>query len=201
VYDRPEIFGLFDRLKEEGKILNMGVSVELVDEAMKAVQMDNVATVQIIFNMFRHKPAEQFFEEAARKNVGIIVRVPLASGLLTGLYTKTTKFGTQDHRNFNRDGAMFDKGETFSGVDYETGLQAVEELRKLFPGRENLAAIALRWILMFDQVSCVIPGASREAQIYSNLSALDEAPLGPEQMMGVQEVYNRLIKAQVDHLW
>ena len=201
VYERPEIFGLFELLKEEGKILNLGVSVERVDEALKAMEYANVTTVQIIFNMFRHKPAEVFFNEAAAKDVGIIVRVPLASGLLTGLYSGETKFGKQDHRSFNREGAMFDKGETFSGVEYHTGLQAVEELRQLFPGRENLAVIALRWILMFDQVSCVIPGASREAQLFSNLSALDEDAISPEQMKGVEDIYRRYIKAQVHHLW
>ena len=201
VYHRPEIFELFDRLKEEGKILNMGVSVERVDEAMKALQFDNVTTVQIIFNMFRHKPAEAFFGEAANKDVGIIVRVPLASGLLTGLYSKKTAFGNEDHRNFNRDGAMFDKGETFSGVDYEIGLLAVEELKEIFPGRENLASLALRWVLMFDNVSCVIPGASRESQLSSNLVALDEEPISLEQMEGVKEIYDRRIKAQVHHLW
>jgi aryl-alcohol dehydrogenase-like predicted oxidoreductase len=201
VYHRPEIFELFDRLKEEGKILNMGVSVERVDEAMKALQYDNVTTVQIIFNMFRHKPADAFFGKAAGKDVGIIVRVPLASGLLTGLYSKKTEFGNEDHRNFNRDGAMFDKGETFSGVDYEIGLLAVEELKEVFPGRENLASLALRWVLMFDNVSCVIPGASRDAQLSSNLVALDEEPISLEQMEGVKEIYDRRIKAQVHHLW
>ena len=201
VYHRPEIFELFDRLREEGKILNMGVSVERVDEALKALQYDNVTTIQIIFNMFRHKPAETFFGEADGKDVGIIVRVPLASGLLTGLYSKKTEFGNEDHRNFNRDGAMFDKGETFSGVDYEIGLLAVEELKEIFPGRENLASLALRWVLMFDNVSCVIPGASRESQLKSNLSALDEEALSLEQMEGVKEIYDRHIKAQVHHLW
>ena len=197
VYERPEIFGLFEDLKEEGKILNMGVSVERVDEAQKAIRFDNVTTVQIIFNMFRHKPAGAFFQEAIAKDVGIIVRVPL----LTGLYSRSTEFAKEDHRSFNRDGAMFDKGETFSGVNYDTGLQAVEELKVLFPGRENLATIALRWILMFDQVSCVIPGASKETQLHSNLSALDEEALSPEEMRGVEDIYERLIKQDVDHLW
>ncbi len=201
VYERPEIFGLFEDLKEEGKILNMGVSVEKVDEALKAMHFDNVTTVQIIFNMFRHKPAEVFFQEAADRDVGIIVRVPLASGLLSGKYSKSTEFGKEDHRTFNRDGEMFDKGETFSGVNYETGLQAVEELKALFPGRENLAVIALRWILMFDQVSCVIPGASKVSQLQSNLSALDEEALSAEEMRGVEGIYNRLIKQDVNHLW
>ncbi len=201
VYDRPEIFGLFERLKEEGKILNMGVSVEKVEEAMKAMDYDNVATVQIIFNMFRHKPAEVFFPEADRRNVGIIVRVPLASGLLTGLYSRDTKFERADHRYFNRHGAVFDKGETFSGVDYETGLKAVEEIRKLFPGRENLAPLALRWVLMFPEVSCIIPGASRKEQLISNLSALSLEPFTREQMEGIEKIYNELLRESIHPLW
>ncbi len=201
VYDRPEIFGLFDRLKEEGKILHMGVSVEKVEEALKAITYSNVTTIQIIFNMFRHKPAQQFFPEAAGREVGIIVRVPLASGMLTGLYTRETTFQRADHRHFNRNGAMFDKGETFSGVDYETGIEAVEELKALFPGRENLAPVALRWVLMFDQVSCVIPGASRVEQLHSNLLASEEPPFTQEQMEGVAEIYESRIKPLVHHLW
>ena len=157
---RDEIFELFDRLKEEGKILNLGVSVETVEEAMLAIRYDNVTTIQIIFNMFRHKPSEAFFQEASRRDVGIIVRVPLASGMLTGLYNRETQFGRSDHRYFNRHGAMFDKGETFSGVDYNTGLDAVDEIRKLFPGWENLAPLALKWVLLFPEVIGVMPGAS-----------------------------------------
>jgi len=201
VYERDEIFELFDSLKKEGKILNMGVSVELVEDAIKALAYENMTTVQIIFNMFRHKPAEDFFQLAREKEVGIIVRVPLASGLLTGMYSRETRFQRSDHRFFNRHGAMFDKGETFSGVDYETGLDAVEEIRKLFPGRENLAPLALKWVLMFDQVSCVIPGASREEQLDSNLSVLEESPFTPEQMDGIAGIYNTHIKDQVHHLW
>ena len=201
VYERPEIFGLFGRLKEEGKILHMGVSVEKVDEAMRAMEYDNVTTVQIIFNMFRHKPAEEFFPAAARKNVGVIVRVPLASGLLTGRYSTETRFDAGDHRNFNRHGAMFDKGETFSGVDYETGLRAVEELKELFPGRDNLATVALRWILMFSEVSCVIPGASTVRQLVSNLGAMDEPALTAVQMEGVARIYNLRFRSQVHRNW
>lgn len=201
VYERDEIFELFGRLKDEGKILNMGVSVELVEEAIKALAYDNMSSVQIIFNMFRHKPAEDFFQLASEKDVGIIVRVPLASGLLTGQYTRETRFERSDHRFFNRQGAMFDKGETFSGVDYETGLVAVEEIRKLFPGRENLAPLALRWVLMFDQVSCVIPGASREEQLDSNLSVLEESPFTVEQMEGITSIYNTYLREQVHPLW
>lgn len=201
VYDRPEIFGLFDTLKNEGKILHMGVSVEKVEEALKATRYPNVTTVQIIFNMFRHKPAELFFPEADRQKIGIIVRVPLASGLLTGLYSKNTIFQRSDHRHFNRHGAVFDKGETFSGVDYETGLAAVEEIRELFPGRENLAPLALRWVLMFSEVSCVIPGASRLAQLHSNLQALEEPAFTHEEMEGVRRIYEARIKPLVHHLW
>jgi len=201
VYDRPEIFGLFDQLKEEGKILHMGVSVEKVEEALKAITFSNVTTIQIIFNMFRHKPADQFFPAAAEQHVGIIARVPLASGMLTGLYNKDTRFERADHRHFNRHGAMFDKGETFSGVDYETGIEAVEALKEVFPGHENLAPLALKWILMFEQVSCIIPGASRPEQLQSNLSTLQLPPMAPEQMEGVKEIYDTRIKPLVHHLW
>jgi aryl-alcohol dehydrogenase-like predicted oxidoreductase len=201
VYERDEIFELFERLKDEGKILNMGVSVELVEDAVKALAYDNMTSVQIIFNMFRHKPAEEFFQLASEQDVGTIVRVPLASGLLTGQYTRETRFERSDHRFFNRHGAMFDKGETFSGVDYKTGLDAVEEIRKLFPGRENLAPLALRWVLMFDQVSCVIPGASREEQLDSNLSVLKESPFTVEEMEGIQRIYNTYLREQIHPLW
>jgi len=201
VYERDEIFELFNRLKEEGKIRNLGVSVEKVDEALRAISYDNVTAVQIIFNMFRHKPIDAFFPEALKKEVGIIVRVPLASGLLTGQYSRETRFKRSDHRYFNRQGAMFDKGETFSGVDFESGLEAVEEIRKLFPGRENLAPLALRWILMFDEVACVIPGASKESQLDSNLSCQAEKPFTPEEMDGVKKIYETFIRDQVHHLW
>jgi len=192
-YFRSEIFDFFDVLKKEGKILNLGVSVERVEEALKAIEYENVTTVQIIFNMFRMRPAEKFFAEAASKNVGIIVRVPLASGLLTGKYTASTQFGKDDHRTFNRHGEAFDKGETFSGIDYTKGLEAVEDIKKLFPGQENLAAIALKWILMFDEVSCVIPGASRPEQVVSNIKSALVPELAKEQMTGVEEIYKRLI--------
>jgi aryl-alcohol dehydrogenase-like predicted oxidoreductase len=201
VYQRDEIFGLFERLKEEGKIQNLGVSVEKVDEAMMAIRYDNVTTIQIIFNMFRHKPSEKFFQEAAKRDVGIIVRVPLASGLLTGLYTRDTKFGRTDHRYFNRNGAMFDKGETFSGVEYSTGLDAVEEIRKLFPESENLAPLALKWVLMFPEVSCVIPGASSENQLISNLNAAALDAFSTEQMAGISKIYDDFVREQVHPQW
>lgn len=201
VYYRPEIFGLFEDLKAEGKILNLGVSVEKVEEALKAIEYDNVTTVQIIFNMFRHRPSELFFKEAKRRNVGIIVRVPLASGLLTGLYSSATTFGKDDHRTFNREGAAFDKGETFSGIPYDKGIAAVERLKALFPNNANLAPIALRWVLQFAEVSTVIPGASRVEQLHSNLSAYDYPALTAAQMEGVQQIYEEDIKPLVHHLW
>ena len=200
-YYRPEIFELFDRLQEEGKILNLGVSVEKVEEALKAIEYPNVTTIQIIFNMFRQRPAELFFPEAARRDVGIIVRVPLASGLLSGTYDRSSSFGEEDHRFYNRDGARFDKGETFSGIPYETGLDAVEELRPLFPGRDNLSPVALRWILDHPEVSTVIPGASRIEQVASNLSAADMPPLDPAARVRVDEIYDERIRPLVHHLW
>ncbi len=201
VYYRPEIFALFDRLKQAGKIRNLGVSVEKVEEAIKAIEYPNVTTVQIIFNMFRHRPSELFFSLAEQKNVGVIVRVPLASGLLSGKMTRQTTFGPQDHRTFNRDGAAFDKGETFSGVDFETGLDAVDELKELFPDDPILVIWALRWVLMFDAVSCVIPGASKLAHVESNMTASDLPPLTDEQMAGVKAVYEKYIKDPVHYLW
>jgi aryl-alcohol dehydrogenase-like predicted oxidoreductase len=200
VYYRNEIFEMFDKLKMEGKILNLGVSVEKVDEAMKAVEYPNVTTVQIIFNIFRQKPKDQFFKKAKEKNVGIIVRVPLASGLLTGKFDRSTQFSKEDHRFFNRNGDAFDKGETFSGVDYETGLQAVDELKKIFPGK-NLAHIALKWILGFDEVSCIIPGASRPDQVLSNIEALKLSDFSKEELIKIEEVYNKYIKKSVENLW
>ncbi|ALW86393.1 aldo/keto reductase [Hymenobacter sedentarius] len=201
VYYRPEIFELFDRLRDEGKIRHLGVSIEKVEEGLKAIEFPNVATVQLIFNMFRQRPPELLFKEAARRDVGLIVRVPLASGLLTGKFSPQTSFSAEDHRNFNRNGEAFDKGETFSGVDYATGLAAVEELKQVFPGDSQLAAFALRWILMFDEVSCVIPGASRPEQILSNLKAAEMPALSAEQLQAVRNVYDRKIKPLVHHTW
>lgn len=201
VYYRPEIFGLFERLKEQGKILHLGVSVEKVEEALKAIQYDNVSTIQIIFNLFRQRPSELFFSEAEKRNIGVIVRVPLASGLLTGKYNRQTTFETGDHRHFNREGAAFDKGETFSGVNYEKGLQAVEALKNLFPEQENLAPIALKWILRFKAVSCIIPGASNISQVQSNLSALDIPNFTYTQLSGIQNIYEKYIKKEVHHFW
>ena len=201
VYYRPEIFELFERLKEEGKIQHLGVSVEKVEEALKAIEFPNVTTVQIIFNVFRQRPAEQFFAAAARKNVGIIVRVPLASGLLTGKFAADSVFESGDHRFFNRDGAGFDKGETFSGIDYNTGLRAVEALKVLFPGAENLAPYALRWILNFPEVSCIIPGASSPGQVLSNLAVYDTPELSAETIGKMNGIYDEFIKPLVHQRW
>jgi len=201
VYYRPEIFGLFDRLKEEGKIRNLGVSVEKVEEALKAIEYDNVTTVQIIFNVFRQRPGDLFFREALRRHVGIIVRVPLASGLLTGKFNRQTEFGPGDHRRFNRKGEAFDQGETFSGIEYDLGLEAVEELKKLFPEDENLAPVALQWILRFEQVGCIIPGASRPDQVLSNLSVYEREPLKPGEIAAMNDIYWKYIRDRVHHRW
>lgn len=201
IYQRPEIFEAFARLKEQGKIRNLGVSVELVDEALMAMQYPNVTTIQIVFNMFRLKPSEEFFAKARENGIGIIARVPLASGLLTGKMSAQTQFGPDDHRSFNRNGEAFDKGETFSGIDFELGLEAVEALKKLFPGQESLAAWAIRWVLMFPEVSTVIPGSSRVEQLQSNVKAAALPSLSREQMQGVQQIYDQYLKARVHPQW
>jgi aryl-alcohol dehydrogenase-like predicted oxidoreductase len=201
VYYRPEIFELFDRLKEEGKILNLGISVEKVEEALKGIEYENATTVQIIFNAFRQRPTELFFEQAQKKNVGIIVRVPLASGLLTGKFSSNSTFTAGDHRNFNRNGEHFDKGETFSGIDYETGLKSVEELKVIFPNDNNLAPMALRWILQHKAVSTIIPGASKPEQVLANVEALNYPDLEAEQLSKIEAVYEKNIKKLVHQLW
>jgi len=201
VYYMPEVFGVLDDLVQQGKIRYYGVSVEKVEEALKALEFPNVQSVQIIFNIFRQRPAELFFPQALRRKVGILARVPLASGLLTGKMSKATTFAVDDHRAFNRHGEEFDKGETFSGVDFDTGLQAVEELRALVPQGMSMPQFALRWILMFDAVSCVIPGAKRPAQVEDNMAAADLPPFSEETMAKVRAIYEKYIRAQVHHLW
>jgi aryl-alcohol dehydrogenase-like predicted oxidoreductase len=197
----PEVFGILDDLVRQGKIRYYGVSVERIDEAEKAIEYPNVQSVMIIFNIFRQRPAEAFFSEAKRRQVGIIARVPLASGLLSGKMTPTTTFARDDHRTFNRQGQAFDRGETFSGVDFETGLKAVEELRPLVPANATMAQMALRWILMFDAVTCAIPGAKRPDQAEDNLRAADLPPLSDSTMEKIRAVYDRYIRDQVHHLW
>lgn len=201
VYYRPEIFETFEKLKGQGKILNLGVSVEKVEEGLKAIEYENVTTVQIIFNLFRQRPSELFFKQAKLKDVGIIARVPLASGLLTGKFDQDTTFNSDDHRNFNRNGEAFDKGETFSGVDYKLGLKAVEELKKLFPKQNNLSQTALKWILNFQEISCIIPGASKVEHVLSNLSINNGDSLSPDKIEDMNQIYAKHIKSKVHQIW
>jgi len=201
VYYMPEVFGVLDDLVTAGKLRHYGVSVEKVEEALKAVEFPAVQTVQIIFNMLRLRPAELFFPQAQARQVGILARVPLASGLLTGKLSAASRFDPDDHRQFNRHGEAFDVGETFSGVPYEVGLQAVEELRPLIPPGATMAQFALRWILMFDAVTCAIPGAKRPAQVDGNMAASDLPSLSPAAMAAVQDVYDRLIRPHVHQRW
>jgi aryl-alcohol dehydrogenase-like predicted oxidoreductase len=201
VYYRPEVFGVLDDLVQSGKIRYYGVSVEKVEEALKALEYPNVQSVQIIFNIFRQRPADLFFREAQRRKVAILARVPLASGMLTGKLTSKTTFEKTDHRAYNRHGEEFDRGETFSGVDYETGLQAVEKLKALAPSNSSLAQFALRWILMDEAVTCAIPGAKRPSQARENAAAADLPPLDEDTMQAVREVYDSLIKPLVHHYW
>ncbi|MFW5759980.1 MAG: aldo/keto reductase [Cyclobacteriaceae bacterium] len=201
VYYRPEIFEVFDRLKDEGKIAHFGVSVEKIEEALKAMEYPNVASVQIIFNMFRQRPLDKFLRQASAEKIGVIARVPLASGLLTGKFDKQTRFSDTDHRSFNREGQAFDKGETFAGIDYDTGLEAVEEIKKVFPQMYTLPQYALRWILMFQEVNTVIPGASSPEQVLSNVKASDIPPLTSEEMHQVDAIYKSKIKEHVHQLW
>lgn len=199
VYENDALFAGMDRLKEKGKIADYGVSIEKVSEGLKAMEY-NISAIEVIFNMFRLKPTEELFPQAKAHDIGIITRVPLASGLLTGKYTAATTFGPQDHRSYNRNGEAFDKGETFSGVDYDQGLQAVAELKKLFH-TEDLSHYALRWILMHDAVSVVIPGASKASQLVSNIQGAQLPPLTQEQMDGVKAIYDKYIRPSVHDNW
>jgi aryl-alcohol dehydrogenase-like predicted oxidoreductase len=196
-----ETFGILDELVRQGKLRHYGVSVEKIEEAKKAIEFPGVQCVQIIFNIFRQRPIEDFFPLARERQVGILARVPLASGLLSGKMTSTTTFGRNDHRSYNREGAAFDKGETFSGVDFETGLQAVEELRPLVPPGATMAQLALRWILMFPDVTCAIPGAKHPAQAEDNVHAADLPPLTDATMTRLREIYDRRIRPEVHHQW
>jgi aryl-alcohol dehydrogenase-like predicted oxidoreductase len=201
VYDRPDVFGYLDDLVAAGKVRHYGVSVETVDEAMKAIVYPNVETVQIIFNLFRLKPAERFLSAAAARNVGIIARVPLASGLLTGKLRRDSTFDAADHRTFNREGEAFDKGETFSGVPYALALDAVEALRPLIPAGMSMAQFALRWILMWDAVTCAIPGAKRPAQARDNAAAADLPPIPADTMAAIRRIYDERIRTVVHQNW
>lgn len=201
VYYRPEVFSALDELVQAGKIRFYGVSVEKVEEALKAIEYPNVQSIQIIFNMFRQRPADLFFEQAKQRDVAILPRVPLASGLLTGKMTAQTTFDESDHRNYNRHGEAFDVGETFSGVDFASGLDAVRALEAIKPNGISMAQFALRWILMFDAVSCVIPGAKRPAQVEDNIKAADVAAFSPLLMDKVKHIYDTHVREQVHHRW
>jgi aryl-alcohol dehydrogenase-like predicted oxidoreductase len=200
-YYHPEIFGVLDDLVQAGKIRFYGVSVERVEEALKAIEYPNLQTVQIIFNCFRQRPAELFFPQAKAKQVGILARVPLASGLLTGKFRADTQFEADDHRHFNRQGQRFDAGETFSGVDYEVALPAVEEIRALVPPGLSMSQLALRWILMFDAVTCAIPGGKRPSQVADNAAASNLPALTPEVMSRIRSVYATKIRPAVHQRW
>jgi aryl-alcohol dehydrogenase-like predicted oxidoreductase len=201
VYYMPEVFGVLDELVSAGKLRYYGVSVEKVEEGLKAIQYPNVQSVQIIFNMFRQRPAELFFDQAKKLHVGILARVPLASGLLTGKLKANSHFASDDHRNYNRQGESFDRGETFSGVDYQTGLQAVERLKGICPPGLSMAQFALRWILMFEAVTCAIPGARRPSQVYENFAAADLPPISLDVMQKVAEIYDHTIRDLVHQYW
>jgi aryl-alcohol dehydrogenase-like predicted oxidoreductase len=201
LYYRPEIFGILDDFVRAGKIRYYGVSVEKVEEALKAIDFPNVQTVQIIFNCFRQRPAELLFPQAQKKQVGILARVPLASGLLTGKFQRDSTFMADDHRNFNRHGDAFDVGETFSGVDFDAGLKAVEQIRTLVPRGVSMAQFALRWILMSYAVTCAIPGGKRPEQVADNCVASDLPPISRETMDALQGIYETNIRASVHERW
>ncbi|MBA3909977.1 MAG: aldo/keto reductase [Rhodobacter sp.] len=201
VYRDPEVFAALEAIKAKGKIADFGVSVETVEEARSAIRQPGVVSVQIIYNLFRMKPSEVFFPEAKAKGVAVIARVPLASGLLTGKMTRDSQFAADDHRSFNRNGEAFDKGETFSGVPFDVALEAVEDLRRLVPAGATMAAFALRWILMEDAVTVVIPGAKSPAQARANAVAAGMLPLSADTMAAARDVYARRVAPHVHHLW
>ena len=201
VYYMPEVFGILDDLVRAGKLRHYGVSVEKVEEGLKAIEYPGVQSVQIVYNLFRQRPAELLFRETQRRRVGILARLPLSSGMLAGRLRADTAFAADDHRQFNRDGAAFDKGETFSGLDYATGLAAVEALRSWVPPTQTLSQFALRWILMNDAVTCAIPGGRRPAQVDENMRAADLPALSPETMAAVADIYAQRVRDQVHHRW
>jgi aryl-alcohol dehydrogenase-like predicted oxidoreductase len=201
LYYNPEAFGILDDIVKAGKIRHYGISVERVEEALKGIEYPGVQSVQIIYNIFRQRPADLFFQEARRRQVGILARVPLSSGMLTGKMTRASTFEADDHRAFNRNGEAFDKGETFSGVPFEVGLEAVEALRPLVPGGATMAAFALRWILMNEAVTCVIPGGKRPAQVDDNCAAADLPALSADTMAKVRAIYEQRIQKYVHPYW
>jgi len=201
LYYRPEFFGFLDDLVKAGKLRFYGVSVERVEEALKAIEYPNVQTVQIVYNIFRQRPAELLFKETQRRQVGVLARLPLSSGMLAGKMKRDSQFAADDHRNFNRHGEAFDRGETFSGVPFEVGLDTVEELRPLVPANMTMATFALRWILMNPAVTCVIPGGKRPAQVDENVIAGSLPPLSEATMARVQQIYDQRIRPYVHHYW
>jgi aryl-alcohol dehydrogenase-like predicted oxidoreductase len=201
VFYMPDVFEALDGLVTAGKLRYYGVSVEKVEEALKAIEYPNVQSVQIIFNIFRQRPMELFFREAQRREVGVLARLPLSSGMLAGKMTRSSSFEKDDHRAGNRQGEWFDRGETFSGLDFDTGLQAVEELRPLVPAGLSMAQMSLRWILMEPAVTCTIPGAKRPSQVEENVRAADLPPLPDETMYKIRSIYERLVRPQVHHYW
>lgn len=200
-YYHPELFGMLEDFVRQGKIRFYGVSVERVEEALKAIEYPGVQSVQIIFNCFRQRPADLFFAQAKTKQVGILARVPLASGLLTGKFSKDTKFAADDHRNFNREGQAFDVGETFAGVDYDVALRAVEQIRTLVPEGVSMSQFALRWILMFDAVTCAIPGGKRPEQVADNALSSELPSLSEAAMAKIDEIYHASIRPLVQDRW
>jgi aryl-alcohol dehydrogenase-like predicted oxidoreductase len=201
VYYRPEVFDALERFAAKGKIRHYGVSVEKVEEAIKATEYPGVKSVQIIFNMFRRRPAELFFQLATEREVAILTRVPLASGLLTGKMTRDSRFPKDDHRNFNIDGSAFDRGETFAGVDFEAGLEAVDRLQELVPEGVSMAQFALRWILSFPAVSAAIPGAKNPEQAHSNAGASGLPAPSKDTMDRIGRIYDEFIRPQVHQRW
>ncbi len=201
VYYMPEVFSVLDDLVTAGKLRYYGVSVEKVEEALKAIEYPNVQSVQIIFNMFRQRPAELFFHEAQRRRIGVLARVPLASGLLSGKFSRASTFAADDHRAFNRNGEAFDRGETFSGLDFEVSLRAVEALRPLASPNLTMAQMALRWILMFSAVTCAIPGAKYPAQVRENVAAINLPPLAEATLAEIHEIYNQYARPHVHQYW
>lgn len=201
VYYMPEVFESLDTLVRDGKLRFYGVSVEKVEEALKAIEYPGVQTVQIIFNIFRQRPADLFLAEAKRRRVGVLARLPLSSGMLAGKLTSSSTFARDDHRNFNRNGESFDRGETFSGIDYETGLDAVESIRKILPAGMTMAQLALRWILMNRAVTCTIPGAKRPEQVEENIAAADLPSLSEITMKEIENIYNTRIRMHVHNYW
>jgi len=201
VYYKPEVFELLEEFVKVGKIRHWGVSVEKVEEALKAINYPGCQSVQIVFNVFRQRPADLFLPQAIERQVGVLARLPLSSGMLTGKLSKQSTFAPDDHREFNREGAGFDKGETFSGVPYDLGLEAVEELRGLVPAGMTMGQFAIRWILMFEGISCAIPGGKTVSQVSQNCAASDFPAMSNETMEAVRSLYSRRLRPLVADRW